>query len=89
MISKRIVINDEKGLHMRPAKDISQIAVMHDASIRIKYKDGEYNAKSLISLLGAGIKGGSEIEIICVGEDEEKLMKEIENYFEVSKKGEL
>ncbi len=81
MISKKIKITEEKGLHLRPAKDVSQLAAMYGASVKIKYKQGEYNAKSLISILGAGIKGGSEIEIICEGENEEKIMAEIEAYF--------
>lgn len=74
MIRKKVKILDEKGLHMRPAKDLSQIAVTSSSKVRIMYNESEYNAKSLISMLGAGIKCGSEIEIICDGEDEEKTL---------------
>ncbi len=80
MIRKKIKILDEKGLHMRPAKDLSQIAVTSNSKVRIIYNGSEYNAKSLISMLGAGIKSGSEIEIICEGEDEEKTINEMLEY---------
>lgn len=80
MVSQKVKILDEKGLHMRPAKDVSQIAVKADAKVKIKYKGQEYNAKSLIGVLGAGIKSGSEIEIICDGEGEAETLKKITDY---------
>ena len=33
------------------------------------------NAKSVLSVLGACVKSGDEIELICDGEDEEEAMK--------------
>ena len=80
MVSTKIKMIDEIGLHMRPAKVLSQMAVEYRAGIKIRFKDNEFNAKSLISTLGAGIKCGSEIEIICDGEDEEKALNEITDY---------
>lgn len=35
------------------------------------------NAKSVLSVLGACIKSGDEIELICEGEDEQKALKEM------------
>ena len=36
---------------------------------------GTANAKSVLSVLGACIKSGDEIEIVCEGEDEEEALK--------------
>lgn len=82
MVSQKVNILDENGLHMRPAKDFSQIAVGYKSKIQIKYRNGEYNAKSLISMLGAGIKTGSQIEIICEGEDEMDALSTLVSYLE-------
>ncbi len=80
MVSKKVIITDEKGLHMRPAKEISRIAAEYDSSVKVYHRGCEYNAKSLIGLLGAGIKCGTEIEIVCMGEDEETALDNIMNY---------
>ncbi len=82
MVSKKVKVLDKKGLHMRPAKDLSQIAVSSNAKVKVRYNDCDYNAKSLIGMLGAGIKYESEIEIICDGEDEEETLKKMTDYIE-------
>ena len=81
MVSGKVIITDEKGLHMRPAKDVSKIAANYDASVKVRVKGCEYNAKSLIGLLGAGIKCGVEIEVVCDGAGEEEALDEIVKYF--------
>lgn len=35
------------------------------------------NAKSLLSVLGAGVRYGDEIEIICEGEDEQEALETV------------
>ncbi len=82
MVSKKTVVLDKMGLHMRPAKDLSQIAVSSSAKVKVKVNDCEYNAKSLIGMLGAGIKYGTEIEIICDGEDEADVLQRILDYLD-------
>ncbi len=82
MVSKKIKVLDKKGLHMRPAKDLSQIAVSSSARVKVRYNGCDYNAKSLIGMLGAGIKYGSEIEIICDGEEEELTLQMMIDYLE-------
>ena len=48
-----------------------------DASGRLDFNMGsnrEYNAKSVLSVLGAGVRSGDEVEIVCDGEDEEEAL---------------
>ena len=51
--------------------------------ITFTFRENTANAKSVLSVLGACVKCGDEIEFICEGEDEEKalesLVKAIEN----------
>ena len=48
--------------------------VEHTA-ITFEYDGGTANAKSVLSVLGACIKCGDEIELICDGADEQEAMK--------------
>jgi phosphocarrier protein len=38
------------------------------------FKDNIANAKSVLSVLGACVKCGDEIELVCEGEDEEEAL---------------
>ena len=74
MISKKVVIKNPTGLHLRPAGILCNEAVKYKSIVHFKYGDNEANAKSVLSVLGAGIRRGTEIEFICDGEDEEEAM---------------
>ena len=43
--------------------------------ITFNFRGGTANAKSVLSVLGACIKSGTEIELVCEGEDEELALK--------------
>ena len=43
--------------------------------ITFRFRDGSANAKSVLSVLGACVKCGDEIELICEGEDEEAALE--------------
>lgn len=43
--------------------------------ITFNFKDSTANAKSVLSVLGACVKSGDEIEFVCEGEDEEEALK--------------
>ena len=75
MISKKVVIKNPTGLHLRPAGILCNEAVKYKSSVHFMYGDNEANAKSVLSVLGACIRSGTEIELICDGEDEEEALK--------------
>ena len=79
MVSGSITIKDNKGLHMRPSKVLCQVAAEYKCKITLKTESNVANAKSLLSVLGAGIKQGMEICIVCDGEDEEEAFSSIMN----------
>ncbi|MCI9021225.1 MAG: HPr family phosphocarrier protein [Eubacterium sp.] len=78
MVSQKVRIKNPTGLHLRPAGVLCKNAIEYSSVITFKY-GGENiaNAKSVLSVLGACIKSGDEIELICEGEDEEKALKDI------------
>ena len=63
MISKEVVINNQVGLHARPA------------TFFIQKEDRRVNAKSLLGVLSLGIVKGTAVTIIADGADEEEAIK--------------
>ena len=73
MVSGNVTIKNPTGLHLRPAGLFCKTATEFRSKITVykktKYEDVTANAKSVLSVLGACIKSGDEIRIICAGED--------------------
>ena len=83
MVTQKTTIKNPTGLHLRPAGVFCKTAVQYKSKITFQYKDTTANAKSVLSVLGACIKRGDEIELICEGVDEvealEAMVKIIED----------
>ena len=75
MISHKITIKNPTGLHLRPAGVLCKEAMKYSSRITFSYQGGSANAKSVLSVLGACVKCGDEIELICEGMDEDKAME--------------
>ena len=75
MITKKVKITNPTGLHMRPAGIFCNKASEFECSVRFRYDNKMANAKSVLSVLGACVKSGDVIEVICDGEDEEIALK--------------
>ena len=86
MISKEIVVQNQVGLHARPATFFIQKANEFTSSIWIAKDERKVNAKSLLGVLSLGIVGGTKIRIIVDGADEEAalaaLVELVESGFE-------
>ena len=78
MVNRKVKIKNPTGLHLRPAGVLCKNAMEYSSVITFKY-GGENiaNAKSVLSVLGACIKSGDEIELICEGDDEEAALEGI------------
>ena len=79
MVSGKVVIKNPTGLHLRPAGLFCKTAMQFKSKITVlkktKNEDVTANAKSVLSVLGACIKSGDEIEIVCEGSDEEQALQ--------------
>ncbi|HIX28779.1 MAG TPA: HPr family phosphocarrier protein [Candidatus Blautia stercoravium] len=75
MVSQKVTIINPTGLHLRPAGLLCKEAMKFTSLITFRFKGNTANAKSVLSVLGACIKSGNEIELICEGEDEELALK--------------
>lgn len=74
MVSQKTTIKNLTGLHITPAGLLCETAAQFKSKISFRYKDATGNAKSMLSILGAGIKRGDQIELICEGDDEAEAL---------------
>ena len=74
MLSRKITIKNPSGLHLRPAGVLSQTAMKFKSNIVIEYGEKRIVAKSVLNVMAAGIKSGTEVNLIVDGEDEEEAM---------------
>lgn len=82
MVTQEIILKNEEGLHARPATEIAKTASKYTCSINFDIQGNLYNAKSVLTIMAAGIKNNTQIEIICDGVDEEQALREIVEIFE-------
>ena len=82
MISEKTILKNSDGLHARPASILATTASKYKCNITLISGDKKINAKSVLNIMSAGLKGNSEIIIECDGEDEEVAMEELLAKFE-------
>ena len=56
-------------LHARPAADFVRTAMGFAADVQVSDGERDANAKSLLSVLALGAKGGTELRLTAAGED--------------------
>ena len=70
MISKNVTIQNNVGLHARPATFFIQKANTYQSSVWVEKEDRRVNAKSLLGVLSLGITKGMTVTLIADGSDE-------------------
>ncbi|NLL39660.1 MAG: HPr family phosphocarrier protein [Clostridiales bacterium] len=74
MYIKPAYIDNEEGLHARPATFFIQKANEFESNIWIEKDERRVNAKSLLGVLSLGITKGMEFTIIGEGPDEKEAV---------------
>ncbi|MCI8359898.1 MAG: HPr family phosphocarrier protein [Clostridiales bacterium] len=75
MYVKDVVVQNQVGLHARPATFFIQKANEYKSSIWVEKEERRVNAKSLLGVLSLGIVGGTTIRVIADGADEEQAVE--------------
>lgn len=70
MIRKDVTIQNEKGLHARPATLFIQKANYFRSSVWVENGDRKANAKSLLGVLSLAVSKGDVITLSAEGSDE-------------------
>ena len=76
---KDVLVQNQVGLHARPATFFIQKANEFKSSIWVEKEERRVNAKSLLGVLSLGIVGGTNIRIIANGPDEETAVDGLVN----------
>ena len=74
MVSQKVTVKNPTGPHLRPAGILCKEEMQFKSHITFRYRENTANAKSVLSVLGACIKSGDEIELVCEGEDEQEAL---------------
>ena len=82
MVSQKVIIKNPTGLHLRPAGILCKEAMKFKSLITLSFRGKNDNAKSVLSVLGACVKCGDEIEFCCEGEDAAEALHALVAAFE-------
>ena len=74
MYVKEVTVENQVGLHARPATFFIQKANEFKSSIWIEKDERRINAKSLLGVLSLGIVKGSTITLVADGADEQEAI---------------
>ena len=75
MYTREAVVNNQVGLHARPATFFIQKANEFKCSIWVEKDERRVNAKSLLGVLSLGIVKGTTINLIADGVDEKEAVE--------------
>ncbi len=77
MYMKEATVNNQVGLHARPATFFIQKANEFKSSIWVEKDERRVNAKSLLGVLSLGIVKGTAINLIADGADEQEAVESL------------
>jgi phosphotransferase system HPr (HPr) family protein len=81
MISKKVKVLNETGLHARPASVLVKTASKFKSEFYIKMYGYKVNGKSILGVMTLAAESGAEMELIFEGPDEEEALDEIVKLF--------
>ena len=80
MLTKKFIIkNDCMGFES--INIFVELTSKFDSSIYIETENKKISAKSIIGILSMKLQDGDEITVLVSGEDEDKALKKLEEYF--------
>ena len=83
MVTKKVTVVNEQGVHMRPAGIIAKVVKEHpECEVTLIVNGKEVKAKAPMQIMAACMKQGCEAEIVCNGADEQAVVDEIAALFE-------
>jgi phosphotransferase system HPr (HPr) family protein len=82
MIRKTLVVNQEHGLHARPASEISRTCRDLDSKVTLSTDSKTADGRSIMQVLLLAAEQGAEIEVVVEGGDEVSAMGRILELFE-------
>jgi phosphocarrier protein len=82
MVSKKVIVKNESGLHARPASTLVKTASKFKSDFFIKMYGYKVNGKSILGVMTLAAESGAEMELVLDGPDEEQALRTISELFE-------
>lgn len=82
MVEKKLTVVNPSGLHLRPAGELCKKAAEYQSKVMIRFRDKEFNAKSLLGVLSACVQQEDEILLVCTGPDEREAAEALAEFIE-------
>lgn len=80
-VTKELVVQNQMGIHARPAAMIVRITNKFKADVFVEKEDEQVNGKSIMGLMMLAAGKGSKVKFIAKGDDAPAMLAEIEALF--------
>lgn len=80
MVSEKVTVINKSGIHARPASELAKVAMKCRSDVFIVSGDKKINPKSVLNLMAAVIRCGTEIEVQCEGETEKEDLRTLVDF---------
>ncbi len=78
----KLTVKNPEGLHARPAGLLAKKASEFQSSVQIVANQQTKNAKSIMSLMGLGLKQGDEFALVIDGPDADEAKRALSQLVE-------
>lgn len=77
MVEIKITLTNAAGLHARPAAQFVQKAASFKSKVRVSGNNKVADGKSILAVMGMGLKQNNELMVTAEGPDEVKCIEEL------------
>jgi phosphocarrier protein len=77
MVSQKITVTNPSGLHARPASELAKICGKCNSDIAIIIGEKRINPKSILNIMAAAVRSGTEITVECNGDTEKQDLENV------------
>lgn len=81
MIERKLVINNEFGLHARPAAKFVKLTNKFNSDIYLEKNGERVNGRSILEIMMLALEQGALVKVIIDGEDEKDAFGVVEEFF--------
>lgn len=80
MVSEKVTVVNKSGIHARPASELAKVAMKCRSDVYLVTGDRKVNPKSVLNLMAAMIRCGTEVEVQCEGATENEDLRTIVDF---------
>ena len=82
LVCSEVIINNNLGLHARPAAILAKEASKYKSDIKIVMDKTEVDAKSILDILTLAASKGKSLKLVAKGEDAKEAIENIQSLIE-------